>query len=84
MFHLLFLLLGKSLLVKSEGMINRAGLIKINKYNFQLIIDPIQDFVDANQKAFCQDFWTVMYLEVGLILAKSPQVTSIQLLSCGV
>ena len=29
-------------------------------------------------------FWTVMYLEVGLILGKSPQVTSIQLLSCGV
>lgn len=24
-----------------------------------------------------------MYLEVGLILGKSPQVTSIQLLSCG-
>ena len=45
------------------------------------MIDPIQDFVDANQKAFCQDFWTVMYLEVGLILGKSPQVTSIQLLN---
>lgn len=41
------------------------------------MIDPIQDFVDANQKAFCQDFWTVMYLEVGLILGKSPQVTNL-------